>query len=160
RRPSCLPLPAPLTNNRGLRPARARLRRATARGRAGRGRVTVMTPAQPKLEWQRALTTLAAVAVAVVVVAALYWARSIFIPVALAVCLAFVMAPVVRWLERRRFGRLPAVLTTVTGGVVVAGLTGGLVAWQLADLSKTVADPENSGKITAKLRAARNWVVG
>ena len=90
-----------------------------------------MSPVVSKLEWQRALTTLAAVAVFVVVVAALYWARSIFIPVALAIFLTFVLSPVVAWLQRRRFGRLPAVLATV--GLAVFLVAARRLAGRLAD---------------------------
>ena len=56
-------------------------------------------------DWQRSLVTLAGVTVAVVIIAALYWAKSIFIPVALAIFLAFVLYPPVMWLHRHGLGR-------------------------------------------------------
>ncbi len=117
-----------------------------------------MGPTISKLEWQRALTTMSGVAVFGVVVAALYWARSIFIPVALAVFFTFVMSPVVAWLQRRGLGRLPAVIGTVALGVLAAALVGGLVAWQLASLSQTL--PDQAPKIMAKLAGAKHWLVG
>ncbi len=117
-----------------------------------------MNPGTSKLEWQRALTTLAGVTVFVVVVAALYWARSIFIPVALAVFFTFVMSPVVSWLQRRRFGRLTAVLTTVVAGVLVVLLVGGLVVWQLADLANSL--PNYTENIKQKVEVVRGWVAG
>jgi predicted PurR-regulated permease PerM len=117
-----------------------------------------MSPGTSKLEWQRAVTTLSGVAVFAAVVAALYWAKPIFIPVALAVFLTFVMSPVVAWLQRRGLGRLPAVLGTVGLGVLAAALTGGLVAWQLGSLSQTL--PDHAPKIKAKLAEARHWLVG
>lgn len=117
-----------------------------------------MRPATSKLEWQRAMTTLAAVAVFVVVVTALYWARSIFIPVALAVFLTFVMSPVVAWLQRRRFGRLPAVLTTVGMGVFLFLLIGWLVVSQMAELADTL--PDYTENIKQKVGTARVWVLG
>jgi predicted PurR-regulated permease PerM len=117
-----------------------------------------MSPAASKLEWQRALTTLAGVAVFVAVVAALYWARSIFIPVALAIFLTFVMSPVVSWLQRRRFGRLPAVLTTVMAGVLIVLLVGGLIVWQMAELASSL--PDYTENIKQKVGSARGWVLG
>src|SRR5690349_21776053 len=58
---------------------------------------TARTAAQPR---GRLLTTFAAVALGVLVVATLYWAQTIFIPIALAVFLTFLLAPVVERLER------------------------------------------------------------
>src|SRR5439155_946946 len=57
----------------------------------------------------------------VLVVATLYWAQSVLIPVALALLLAFILTPAVAALQRRGFGRVPAVL-------VVAGLVFALLA--------------------------------
>jgi predicted PurR-regulated permease PerM len=47
---------------------------------------------------------------AALVVAALYWGQKILIPSALAILLAFVLAPLVSWLERRGLRRVPAAL--------------------------------------------------
>src|SRR4030095_14341828 len=47
------------------------------------------------------------------VVAALYWLQAVLIPMALAVLLTFLLSPVVGILQRRRLGRVPAVLVTV-----------------------------------------------
>src|SRR5688572_5823342 len=117
-----------------------------------------MSPAASKLEWQRALTTLAGLAVFVVVVVALYWARSIFIPVALAIFLTFVMSPVVHWLHRRGLGRLPAVLTTVGGGILLFLLVGWLVVSQMVELAESL--PNYTENIKQKVGSARGWVLG
>jgi hypothetical protein len=58
--------------------------------------------------WQRALVALTATVIGVVLVGALYWAQVVFIPVALAIFLAFVLNPPVRALQRRGLGRIPA----------------------------------------------------
>lgn len=109
-------------------------------------------------DWQRALVTLTVTVVTVVVVALLYWARSIFIPVALAIFLAFVLGPVVAWLQRHRFGRTPAVILTV-GLVVVTTLgIGTAVALQVSQLADTL--PDRKEAITEKVAAAKRWVVG
>src|SRR3712207_1503361 len=49
-------------------------------------------------------------AVAVVTLAALYFGREVFIPIVVAVLLAFVLAPVVDLLRRLRLGRVPSVV--------------------------------------------------
>ncbi len=47
-----------------------------------------------------------------VVVAALYLAKGVLVPLALAVLLSFLVSSVCDWLERHRLGRIPAVLFT------------------------------------------------
>src|SRR4051812_9076001 len=63
-------------------------------------------------------------ATAVIAVAVLYWAKSVLIPVALAVLLAFALTPPAEWLERRRVGRVPAALAV---SAVALAVLGGLV---------------------------------
>ena len=110
----------------------------------------------PQTEWKRAITTLAAVAVPVVVVAAIFWARAIFIPIALAVFLAFVLGTPVAWLQRRGLRRVPAVLSTVGLVILVVGVVGGVVTWQLAKLTETL--PEYTPRITGKLSSLQSAV--
>ncbi|HEY0206157.1 MAG TPA: AI-2E family transporter [Acetobacteraceae bacterium] len=57
---------------------------------------------------------LAALNAAAIVVAALYFGRDLLVPLALAVLLAFVLAPLVTLLQRARIGKVPAVLVAVT----------------------------------------------
>lgn len=57
------------------------------------------------------------------VVAILYFAQGVLIPVALALMLAFVLNPLVTLLQRARMGRIPAVLSTVfIAALVLASL--------------------------------------
>jgi predicted PurR-regulated permease PerM len=63
----------------------------------------------------------------VLVVAVLYWAQAVLVPVSLAVLLTFVLTPPVMWLQRR-IGRVAAVLLVVT--LVFSGL--GLGVWGIA----------------------------
>ncbi len=72
-------------------------------------------------EWQRAIVVLAATVMAAATMSVLYWARSIFIPVALAVFLTFVFSPVVSWFQRRGVGRVMAVVIVVGLGIVISG---------------------------------------
>jgi predicted PurR-regulated permease PerM len=63
----------------------------------------------------------------VLVVAILNWAQALVVPIALAGLLAFLLVPLVRWLERW-IGRVPSVLAVVALTSVLAGLAGwGLV---------------------------------
>jgi predicted PurR-regulated permease PerM len=109
-------------------------------------------------DWQRALVTLAITAVTVAIVAVLYWARSIFIPVALAIFLAFVLGPVVAWVQRRGLGRTTAVVAVVGLLVLTAAGAGLVLTNQLSALAETLPDRRES--IKAKLTAAKQWVVG
>ncbi len=72
--------------------------------------------------WQRALIALTGTVVGVVVVSCLYSAQRVLIPVALAVFLTFLLAPLVSFLQRRRLGR------TLSVGLVVL-LAALLLGW-------------------------------
>jgi predicted PurR-regulated permease PerM len=71
---------------------------------------------------------------AALVVAALYWGQKILIPFALAILLAFVLAPLVSRLERRNLGRVPAVLVVVCTAFLLLGATGWAVATRVTRL--------------------------
>jgi len=109
-------------------------------------------------DWQRAVVTLAATVVTVVVVLALYFARAVFIPIALSIFLSFVLSPVVNRLQKRGLGRIPAVLLTV--GMVVLGSMGigALVAQQVTRLAQTL--PDRADSIKEKVVNAKAWLSG
>lgn len=108
--------------------------------------------------WQRALIILSAVVTSALVLGAMYWMRSIFVPLALAVFLTAVLAPVVSFLQRKGLGRLPAVIVVVVAAVLLAVGTGTLFVTQLAGLSETVA--ENKDNIKSKLESTRTTLFG
>jgi predicted PurR-regulated permease PerM len=92
-----------------------------------------------------ALTTLA------LLVALLYWAQKVFVPVAMAVLLAFILTPVVAWLERRALKRVVAVpLVTVLVVLLLAGL-GWAAVRQFGELLQNLV--EHRDEIAAKLSA-------
>src|SRR5688500_10778657 len=66
----------------------------------------------------------------VLVIAVLYWAQAVLVPIALAILLTFVLTPPVSWLERW-IGRVPAVLVAVTLVFTILGLAGWGLARQL-----------------------------
>jgi predicted PurR-regulated permease PerM len=108
--------------------------------------------------WQRALIALAGTVVAVVVVACLYWAQAVLIPVALAIFLSFVLSPAVSGLQRLRLGRTPAVLLVVVAAAVALGGAVWLVTSQCTGLLREL--PAHRDNITAKVRALRERVQG
>lgn len=70
----------------------------------------------------------------VLVIAVLYWAQAVLVPVALALLITFVLSPPVTFLQRR-IGRVPAVLVTVVLLFTTLGLGGWGVATQMSKLA-------------------------
>lgn len=109
-------------------------------------------------DWQRALVALAATVVTAAVVGLLFWARSIFIPLTLAIFFSFVLAPVVNRVQRRGVGRTAAVVVTVgLLGLVCLGV-GTVIAQQITRVADTSA--QNRETIRTKLQAAKELVTG
>src|SRR5215470_6331401 len=74
-----------------------------------------------------------------ITVAALYFGREVFVPVALAILLSFVLAPLVRILRRLRAGRVPSVLIAVLFAFLVISGIATLIGSQAADLAGNLA---------------------
>ena len=107
-------------------------------------------PTNPnKLPWQRALVTLSAVVTAAFTLGMLYWAQTVFIPLAMAIFFAFVLNPLVTVLERRRLGRTLSVLVVVTVALAMVVGTAAVITQQLASLSKTMV--ANKDKVKVKI---------
>ena len=75
-----------------------------------------------------------------VVIAALYFGRRIFIPVALALVLSFLLTPLVGWLQKIRLGRIPAVLVVLLLCFSLAAGIGWSVATQLLEITSHIRD--------------------
>ena len=88
----------------------------------------------------------------VLVIVVLYWAQAVFVPLALAVLIPFVLAPPVNWLERW-LGRVPAVLAAVTLVFVVLGLAGWGLTRQMDRLAEDL--PRYRANILAKIADVR-----
>jgi predicted PurR-regulated permease PerM len=82
-------------------------------------------------------------------VAALYFAQDVLIPLAVAVLLAFVLAPAVTWLERAHAGRAVAVLTVVGTALIVLGTIGWTVERQFVEVAEKL--PDYGANIRSKL---------
>jgi predicted PurR-regulated permease PerM len=80
---------------------------------------------------------------------ALYFGRDVLMPLALAVLLAFALAPIVKHLRRIGLPRGPGVVLVVLAGVLLAGGFGVLLASQLVDL--TVNLPRYQSNLEAKI---------
>jgi predicted PurR-regulated permease PerM len=96
------------------------------------------------------LLTLVAV---VAVIAGLYFGRQVLIPLALAVVLAFLLTPVVGWLEKCRLGRVPSVLAVLMLVFAFTGLGGWLVTGQLMNIIDQF--PDYQSNIHEKMQALR-----
>src|SRR5690349_2040617 len=97
-------------------------------------------------------------AVGVIVIAALYFGRDVFIPIVIAALLSFVLAPVVDFLRRFRLGRVLSVIITV---LLALGIVLGLalvIGGQMADLATGL--PRYQATIADKVRTIRKATVG
>jgi predicted PurR-regulated permease PerM len=108
----------------------------------------------PAQHWQQAIVVLSAIGVVAVVVTALYWAQIIFVPITLAIFLAFLLTPPVRFLERRGLHRAVAVILVVGTVFVVVGEFGYLFTRQLGSLA--VELPKYTETFEKKFEAARH----
>ncbi len=114
---------------------------------------TKVPPAE--LPGLQGLTTLA---VAVVVVAALYLAREVLVPITLAILLSFVLAPLVALLRRVGLPRVPSVVAAVLVALGVLLLLGGLIGSQVASLAGDV--PRYAATVERKVDAVRSYTIG
>src|SRR5215216_2531124 len=89
----------------------------------------------------------------VVAIAALYFGRDVFIPLALAVLVSFLLAPLVSWLQRHRVPRIPAVVGVVVVACAVVGGFGFIVAGQLTQLAENL--PSYQSNIAAKIQTVK-----
>ena len=90
----------------------------------------------------------------VVVVAVLYFAREIFVPLALAVLFSFLLAPLVTRLRRWGWGRVPSVLIVVTLAFAIVVVVGMLMTVQLTDLGRQM--PRYQQNMRQKLQSVRD----
>jgi predicted PurR-regulated permease PerM len=101
----------------------------------------------------RKLQPVIVLATLVVVIACLYFARPVFIPVSLAVLLTFLLNPLVNALERHRLPRIAAVVVTVLLAFTLLGGIGWLLYAQVTTLANDL--PQYKHNITSKIRDLR-----
>ena len=93
--------------------------------------------------------------VAVVVVAALYFAKTVLIPITLAVLLSFVLGPVVALFRRIHLPKVVAVLLAVLLALTVILLIATLIGTQIADLAGSL--PQYEATIMQKVDTVRTF---
>src|ERR1700755_3727360 len=98
------------------------------------------------------LGAVATAILAVIIISMLYFGRDIFVPVALAILLSFVLAPLVGILQRIRVPRGLAVVTVVIFAFAVIFATGSLLASQLTQLAGDL--PRYQSAITEKIQTS------
>jgi predicted PurR-regulated permease PerM len=107
------------------------------------------------------LATIAAVAqllAVVLTVSGLYFARDVFIPLALGVLLSFLLSPVVNRLQRRGVPNVAAVITTAALAFLL--LAGGFTLLG-RELSVLIADlPQHKDELVAKARSVAGLTTG
>ena len=94
--------------------------------------------------------------VAVVVVVALYLAKTVLIPITLAVLLSFVLGPVVGLFRRLRLPKVMAVMLAVLLALAVILLVAALIGTQIADLASSL--PQYQATVMQKFDAVRGFV--
>lgn len=98
--------------------------------------------------WQRTLLVLGSLAL---IVASLYLAKPLLIPIVVAILFTFILSPVVAALQNRGLGRVPASLLVVLGAVaILAGLCWGFTA-QMHTLLQEL--PQHKHTIMARVDA-------
>jgi predicted PurR-regulated permease PerM len=113
--------------------------------------------ADARIRGQPAGTSGTAVAFAVTV-AALYFGREVLVPLALAILLSFLLAPLVLLLRRVRFGRVPSVLAAVLVAFTVICGIAGLIGDQVATLAGNL--PRYESTISRKIQSVQDTAAG
>ncbi len=102
-----------------------------------------------------------ALVVGVVVIAALYFARIILIPIAVATLLSFILTPAARLLERVRLGRMFSSIAVVLLAVALVGGVGWTITKQFSAVIQQLPDyQENISDKIAALRGTQTGMLG
>ncbi len=99
-----------------------------------------------------------AVLVTATVIAILYFAREVIVPITLAVLLSFLLAPAVRWLRRWRVGRITAVVLTVTVAFLAIAGFAAVIVGEVSSLAQQL--PEYQYNLDTKIRSFPGMVPG
>ncbi|QKC70693.1 AI-2E family transporter [Mesorhizobium loti] len=103
-------------------------------------------------------TSLPNVATTVTAVAALYFGREVFLPIAIALLLTFALAPLVSALKRVGIPRIAAVIASVLAAFAALALFSFIVATQVSELAQNI--PVYQTNILAKIRSLKETGVG
>jgi len=95
---------------------------------------------------------------AALVIAILYWAQEVLVPIAIATLITFVLNPLVSALERLRLGRVVAVTVSVVMALTILLGVGWMVARQVAELANEL--PQYRRNIREKIADLRDLKKG
>jgi predicted PurR-regulated permease PerM len=98
------------------------------------------------------------VIVGVAVVAGLYFGRDVLVPIAIAVLLSFVLAPLVDRLVRLKLGRVASVLLSVAVAFAILISLGAIIGRQVAQLADNL--PNYQSVIAKKLDSVKSSSIG
>lgn len=95
----------------------------------------------------------AAAVLAALIVATLYFGRDVFVPIALAILLSFVLAPLARGLQDWHVPRAVSVIGVVLLAFLVIFAVGGVIATQMTELAGDL--PRYEANMRAKIKSLR-----
>src|SRR3954447_6535392 len=104
------------------------------------------------------LSAVATAIIAAIIIATLYFGREIFVPIALAILLSLVLAPLVGILQRIRVPRALAVVSVVIFAFALIFAMGSLLATQLTELAGDL--PRYQSTISEKIQSFRDTNTG
>ena len=103
-------------------------------------------------------SSLGILTIGVVAIAALYFAREVFVPLALAILLSFALGPLVALLRRWHFGSVPSVIAAVLlAFLVILGVVA-LIGGQITHLAENL--PQYHSNIKGKIHSLRGSAAG
>ncbi len=104
------------------------------------------------------LTGLLSLAVAVVIIAALYFGREVLLPITVAVILSFMLAPLVSRFQRWHLPHVAAVILAVLIAIGVVGGLAGVIGTQVAGIAADI--PQYQATIKRKVTAVQGMTTG
>ncbi len=104
------------------------------------------------------IQSLLMLAVTVVTIGGLYFARDVLVPITLAILLSFVLAPLVTRLRHVGLPRVPSVIAAVLLALGIIIVLGGIIGTQVAQLASDL--PQYTGTIERKVSTVRSMTLG
>lgn len=98
--------------------------------------------------------------VTLIVIAILYIARTVLVPIALAILFSFLLTPIVRFLERSFLRRTGAIVLSLGLTITGLGFGGWWIYQQFSDVAQEFAQTAASGHIEEKLKYLRSRTGG
>src|SRR5437588_10703054 len=114
---------------------------------------TMLRPIMMKPDRPSDSSSIRTIGILIAVIAVLYLAREIFIPLAFTITLTLILAPAVAWLQKIHLGRVPSVFLVMAVSIAIAGGIGWVIFNQLLDVANEL--PSYQENIHNKIQAMR-----